>query len=278
MPTSGGLIRQPGLLKLRNAANSGWVTIRQLDGEFSTVPVENGTAAAPSIFFKDSGTDTGLFSPGADQVAISTGGTVRLTSSTTAISSALPIDVPLASAATPSLTFTGDLDTGIFSPGADTLAITTAGTNRLHITSAGLVGIGNTGPDAKLHITGGASFTGGEANLAVTSSTTASVPATISSLNSDATLQIFAGGLGSGGSRGGQIDLKGGAAATDAGTILFRTGTGTGGTSQTEKARLDASASGRLLVGTSSTSSSLATGCFKLRVAQELLLVILKLH
>jgi hypothetical protein len=45
--------------------------------------------------------------------------------------------VPLASAATPSLTFTGDLNTGIFSPGADTLAITTAGTNRLHITSAG---------------------------------------------------------------------------------------------------------------------------------------------
>ena len=116
------------------------------------------------------------------------------------------------------------------------------------LTRDGLVGIGSTGPDAKLHITGGVSFTGGEANLAVTSSTTASVPATISSLNSDATLQIFAGGLGSGGSRGGQIDLKGGAAATDAGTILFRTGTGTGGTSQTEKARIDAS--GRLLVGT----------------------------
>jgi hypothetical protein len=54
------------------------VTIRQLDGEFSTVPVENGSAAAPSIYFKDSGTDTGLFSPGADQVAISTGGTGRL--------------------------------------------------------------------------------------------------------------------------------------------------------------------------------------------------------
>jgi hypothetical protein len=54
--------------------------------------------------------------------------------------------VPLASAATPSLTFTGDLNTGIFSPGADTLAITTAGTNRLHITSAGLVGIGVSAP------------------------------------------------------------------------------------------------------------------------------------
>jgi hypothetical protein len=67
-----------GLLKLRNSANSGWVTIRQLDGEFSTVPVENGSAAAPSIYFKDSGTDTGIYSPGADQVAVSTGGTGRL--------------------------------------------------------------------------------------------------------------------------------------------------------------------------------------------------------
>ena len=67
-----------GLLKLRNSANSAWVTIRQLDGEFSTVPVENGTAAAPSIYFKDSGTDSGFFSPGTDAVAISTAGTNRL--------------------------------------------------------------------------------------------------------------------------------------------------------------------------------------------------------
>ena len=63
--------------------------------------------------------------------------------------------VPLASAATPSLTFTGDLNTGIFSPGADTLAITTAGTNRLHITSAGLVGIGTTTVSDKLHVAAG---------------------------------------------------------------------------------------------------------------------------
>lgn len=126
-----------GLLKLRNSANNAWITIRQLDGEFSTVPVENGSAAAPSIFFKDSGTDTGLFSPGADQVAISTGGTLRLTSSTTAISSALPVDVPLGAAATPSLTFTGDLNTGIFSSGADAVDITTGGTRRFGISSAG---------------------------------------------------------------------------------------------------------------------------------------------
>jgi len=66
------------LLKLRNSANSGWITLFQLDGEWSTIALENGSAAAPSIYFKDSGTDTGIYSPGTDQVAISTGGTGRL--------------------------------------------------------------------------------------------------------------------------------------------------------------------------------------------------------
>lgn len=67
-----------GLLKLRNAANNGWITLFQLDGEWTTIALENGTAAAPSIYFKDSGTDTGIYSPGTDRVAISTGGTGRL--------------------------------------------------------------------------------------------------------------------------------------------------------------------------------------------------------
>jgi hypothetical protein len=68
----------PPVMKLRNAANSGWVTLFQLDGEWSVIPFENGTAAAPSIYFKDSGTDTGLFSGGTDQVNITTGGTERV--------------------------------------------------------------------------------------------------------------------------------------------------------------------------------------------------------
>jgi len=67
-----------GLLKQRNSANSAWVTLFQLDGEWSTLPIENGTAAAPSIYFKDSGTDTGIYSPGTDQIGITTGGTSRI--------------------------------------------------------------------------------------------------------------------------------------------------------------------------------------------------------
>jgi hypothetical protein len=50
----------------------------------------------------------------------------------------------LGSAATPSLKFTGDPNTGIYSPGADQLAISTNGTGRLFVNSAGKVLIGYT--------------------------------------------------------------------------------------------------------------------------------------
>ena len=67
-----------GLFKIRNAANSGWITLYQLDGEWSRIPLENGTAGAPSLYFKNSGTDTGVYSSGTNQVGIATGGVQRV--------------------------------------------------------------------------------------------------------------------------------------------------------------------------------------------------------
>jgi hypothetical protein len=46
------------------------------------------------------------------------------------------------SASTPSITFTGDTNTGIFSPGADTIAFTEGGTEVARFDSAGNLGIG----------------------------------------------------------------------------------------------------------------------------------------
>jgi hypothetical protein len=54
------------------------------------------------------------------------------------------ISSALGAAATPSITFTGDLNTGIFSPGADEVAISTNGTGRLFVNADGKIGIGNT--------------------------------------------------------------------------------------------------------------------------------------
>jgi len=62
------------MLQLRNAANNAFVNLRKFDG---TLPLPDGSAASPSLFFDDD-TNTGLFSGGADEFNISTGGTERL--------------------------------------------------------------------------------------------------------------------------------------------------------------------------------------------------------
>jgi hypothetical protein len=52
----------------------------------------------------------------------------------------------LGSAAAPSYSFTGDSNTGVWSSGADTVNVSTAGSERLRVTSTGNVGIGTTTP------------------------------------------------------------------------------------------------------------------------------------
>ena len=49
--------------------------------------------------------------------------------------------VPLGTAAAPSIAFTGDTNTGIYSPGADQLAISTSGTGRITVDGSGNVNI-----------------------------------------------------------------------------------------------------------------------------------------
>jgi hypothetical protein len=136
-----------GLLKIRNAANNAWVTVGTLaSANLGLLPVAGGTmtgalavtagtAALPGIAVSGD-LNTGIFSAGSDQLAISTGGTGRLAFSNTAVTSGLPFDVPLGAVGTPSLTFTGDLNTGIYSPGADQVAISTGGTQRLNADTA----------------------------------------------------------------------------------------------------------------------------------------------
>ena len=79
-----------GLLKIRNSANSAWVTIGTLastnlgllslagDTMTGVLAVTAGTAALPGIAVSGD-PNTGIYSPGADQLAISTGGTVKAT-------------------------------------------------------------------------------------------------------------------------------------------------------------------------------------------------------
>jgi hypothetical protein len=65
---------------------------------------------------------------------------------------------PDGTAAAPSIAFESDPNTGIYSPGADQLAISTGGTGRLFVDASGRLGLGTSSPSYPLHVnTAGAS-------------------------------------------------------------------------------------------------------------------------
>jgi len=173
-----------------------------------------GTVALPSFSFIGD-PDTGIYSPGANQFAVTTGGTQRLlidasgnttiqgdltvNGTTTTVSSntlsikdknieiavvSTPTDttadgggitlkgatdktltwvdstdcwtfnqglnLTAGTAGAPALVFNGDVNSGLFQPGADSLAIATAGAQRVTVDSSGRVGIGTSSPQRAL--------------------------------------------------------------------------------------------------------------------------------
>jgi len=98
-----------------------------------------GSAAAPSYSFIGD-TNNGFYSSAADSMSFVTNGVSRTTisNSGTTINSGV-LSLPAGSAAAPSLTFTGDTNTGIYRSAADTINIATNGVSRFQIDSTGAV-------------------------------------------------------------------------------------------------------------------------------------------
>ena len=110
-----------------------------------TLVIPDGTAAAPSLKFDDA---TGLFQPAANAWAISTAGAERVRVDSagnvgigrTAPASALDVNgvvtVSAGAEAAPALVASGDSGSGVWFPGADTVAISTSGLWRLRCQGA----------------------------------------------------------------------------------------------------------------------------------------------
>ena len=167
---------------------------------------------------------SGLTTPGVVNTA---GETIATTLAVTGVST-----FAAGTALLPALTTTGDTNTGVWFPAADTVAASTGGTERIRIDSSGKVGIGTASPTAKLSVTEGSSNL--DVGLLTTVSTkieqtTGDLRIRVSSVISDSFLETTR-------------------------NIIFGTGA-----SYTERMRIDSS--GNLLFNSGYGSAATAYGC-----------------
>lgn len=95
----------------------------------------SGTVSTPPITFAGDLT-TGIWRGGAGRVDIAASGVNTVTFSSTSIDSLVKMQFPDGTALLPSLTFTNDLNTGLFLSAADEIGLSTGGTVRLTIASS----------------------------------------------------------------------------------------------------------------------------------------------
>lgn len=117
-----------------------------------------------------SGDTSGAITLQAPAVAGSTTLTLPTTTGTVVVANgAQTIEFADGSASAPSITNSGDTNTGMFFPAADTIAFAEGGVEAMRLDASGNVGIGTSSPSAKLHVSGSSS---GNSNIRLTNTFT----------------------------------------------------------------------------------------------------------
>jgi hypothetical protein len=231
-----------------------------IDGKSAEIEFTGGSASAPAISFTGD-PNTGIYSPGADQVAVATNGTGRLfvdslgrVTVTSSASPALSVNSAIQLTGTGTSEITTSDASGLYltcnsnvfflQGNSDFIfrgAAATSYAERLRITSAGLVGIGTSSPDNLLHVKASGSYGG--------------IIADNSSTTGGGTFRAYQNGslrgtFGASGAIEGNTTSDVGLFAETGGLRFY-----TNGSAVAAKAILDSS--GRLGIGTTSPSAEL---------------------
>jgi len=130
-----------------NATSS--IPLSQLDSNFNTLANTINEINAGTQQLSNANVAT-LIVTGNATIGDASSDTVTLNSTLTANTAVI---FTAGTSAAPSITTTGDTNTGIFFPAADTIAFTEGGAEAMRIDSSGRMGIGTTSPSSKLVIT-----------------------------------------------------------------------------------------------------------------------------
>ena len=101
------------------------------------IQVANGTNGSPSLCFSGD-TDTGLYRSSANHLGLTAGGTASCLFTSSAIEPQVPVRPTDGNASTPAFSFANDGNLGLYRSAADTLSVTTGGTERAYFNSNGL--------------------------------------------------------------------------------------------------------------------------------------------
>ena len=136
------------------STGTAWGTSYSTTGTGNVVLSTSPTLVTPALGTPSSGVVTNLTGTASININGTVGATTANTGAFTTLSATGVTTVQAGTAAAPAITTSGDTNTGMFFPAADTIAFAEGGVEAMRLTAAGDVGIGTNSPTQKLDVSG----------------------------------------------------------------------------------------------------------------------------